>query len=74
MLTLACGLAGLAAFVLAGVVYAAARWTRERLDRVCRCYWCSSRREAQSGHYLGPGRIRAALGHLIQTIRLFVTR
>ncbi|MFB6726830.1 hypothetical protein ACFCV3_42065 [Kribbella sp. NPDC056345] len=58
------GLAGLAAFALAGAAYAAGRWFRSRRDRLCTCFYCSSRREAESRLFHGPGRLQARFGHL----------
>lgn len=58
------GFAGLAAFALAGAAYAAGRWLKSRRDRLCGCFYCSSRREAESRLFHGPGRLHARLGHL----------
>lgn len=57
-------LAGLLAFVAAGIGYAAIRWLRARNDRLCSCFHCSARREAYVRGYRGPGRVNALVGHL----------
>lgn len=61
-------LAGLLAFLAAGIGYAAIRYYSERSDRLCACYFCSARREASVRGYHGPGRLHALLGHLVRYI------
>lgn len=61
-------LAGLLAFVAAGIGYAAIRWLGAHSDRLCACYHCSARRESYVRGFRGPGRLHAALGHLINRL------
>jgi hypothetical protein len=62
---------GLAAFALVGAAYALLRELRARRDRLCGCYFCSARREAEAARfYRGPSRLQALRGHLHHLLRL----
>lgn len=65
----------LAAIILVDAAYALyAILQARREDRLCPCYWCSTRREREAmALYRGPGRWRAKLGHLAYRVRLSFT-